>query len=105
VLCTTPLPSGYLIGDKIEATISSLLNTLTDSTAVLNQIIEEVLLWQWAIALSLQTPSSYIDEMRGISDGAAAAGYNPKSESSLGSAVSLSSTFFKEGSIILASQP
>lgn len=74
------LPLGYLIGDKIDATISSLLNTLTDSTAVLKTIIEELLLWQWTIALSLQTPSGYVDEMRGIADGADAAGYKPKSE-------------------------
>ena len=50
---------GFLIGQKIVTTIDSLLNYLTGGIEVLNSVMEDILIWQWNIALSLQTPDEY----------------------------------------------
>ena len=65
---------GLLIGDKMLASLNALLGWMTQGSTSLQFLLEKLLVWQWTIALSTQTPDEYLEEMRGMSDGAVAKG-------------------------------
>ena len=64
---------GLLIGDKMRGSVNALLGWMTQGHLSLQYVLEKLCVWQWEIALSLQTPQDYLEEMRGMTDGAAAA--------------------------------
>jgi hypothetical protein len=65
---------GLLIGDKMLGSLNALLDWMTQGHGGLKFVVEELLVWQWQIALATQTPEEYLEEMRGIADGAVAQG-------------------------------
>ncbi len=88
---------GFLIGDKIYACFQAMMEWLTGGDQSLAALVEgaltpcvsqmrpssrpltprfaaALLMWQWEIALSKQTPQDFLDELTGMTAGGTAAG-------------------------------
>jgi hypothetical protein len=67
---------GKLLAAEIESSFTSLFDTLLGNHNVERAVLSEFLNWQWDSYMRDHTPKEYVEELSGVADGCAAAGYN-----------------------------